>query len=150
MTQNFNSPQPEWFKLVDSDAPSAQVKKVDKKLPAIAAVVAGAIIAAGGLFANASGENQVVSQILESSASTATSTSTTADSIATKSSQSTSPILKNVNNSAIATAAPVAPNQGGRQDPSTGGMSAPTGGNDDDDDDDDDDEREGHGDRDRH
>jgi hypothetical protein len=110
MTQNFKSSKPEWFKLVDSDAPSAQVRKVDKKFPAIAAVVAGAIIAAGGLFANASGENQIVS------------------------------------NSAIATAAPVAPNQGGIQAPSKGGMSAPTG----DDDDDDDDEREGHGDRDRH
>jgi hypothetical protein len=66
MTKEFNSAKPEWFQLVDSDAPSAQVTKVNKKIPAIAAVVAGAIIAGGSFFASTSGESQAVAQTLES------------------------------------------------------------------------------------
>ena len=46
-----NSKKPEWFELLDGDAPSAQVKKVNKKLPIFAAVVTGAVIASGALFA---------------------------------------------------------------------------------------------------
>ena len=49
--------KPEWFELLDGDAPSAQVTKVNKKLPVIAAVVTGAVIASGALFAGASAEN---------------------------------------------------------------------------------------------
>ena len=52
-----NSKKPEWFELLDGDAPSAQVTKVNKKLPIIAALVTGGIIASGALFAGASAEN---------------------------------------------------------------------------------------------
>jgi hypothetical protein len=54
MTQNTNPEKPEWFELVDGDAPSAQVTKVNKKLPAIAVLVTGALIATGAFFASAS------------------------------------------------------------------------------------------------
>lgn len=54
MTQNTNPEKPEWFELVDGDAPSAQVAKVNKKLPAIAVLVTGALIATGAFFASAS------------------------------------------------------------------------------------------------
>jgi hypothetical protein len=46
--------KPAWFDLVDSDALSAQVRKVDKRLPALAAIVTGAVIASGAFFAAAS------------------------------------------------------------------------------------------------
>ena len=52
-----NSKKPEWFELLDGDAPSAQVTKVNKKLPVIAALITGAVIASGALFAGASAEN---------------------------------------------------------------------------------------------
>ena len=57
MTPNTTPEKPEWFQLTDGDAPSAQVKKVDKKLPAIAVLVTGAVIASGAFFANASEKN---------------------------------------------------------------------------------------------
>lgn len=69
MTQNTNPEKPGWFELIDGDAPSAQVQKVGKVLPAVAAVVAGAIIATGAFFANASSEpaTQVVATDSQSS-----------------------------------------------------------------------------------
>ncbi len=69
MTQNTNPEKPGWFELIDGDAPSAQVQKVGKALPAVAAVVAGAIIATGAFFANASSEpaTQVVAADSQSS-----------------------------------------------------------------------------------
>jgi hypothetical protein len=54
MTPNTTPEKPEWFELVDSDAPSAQVVKVNKKLPILAVLVTGAVIATGAFFANAS------------------------------------------------------------------------------------------------
>ena len=68
------SKKPEWFELLDGDAPSAQVTKVNKKLPLIAALVTGGIIASGALFAGASAENSTgqsaVASIDQSTAST--------------------------------------------------------------------------------
>jgi hypothetical protein len=54
--------KPEWFELLDGDAPSAQVTKINKKLPLIAAVVAGAVIASGAIFAGASEEQTIAPQ----------------------------------------------------------------------------------------
>ena len=54
MTPNTTPEKPEWFELADGDAPSSQVKKVNKKLPAIAVLVTGAVIASGAFFAHAS------------------------------------------------------------------------------------------------
>ena len=57
MVRDSDPQKPEWFQLADGDAPSAQVVKVNKKLPAIAVLVTGAVIATGAFFANAS-ENE--------------------------------------------------------------------------------------------
>jgi hypothetical protein len=54
MTPNTSSEKPDWFALIENDAPSARVRKVDKKLPAATALAALAIVASGAFFANAS------------------------------------------------------------------------------------------------
>lgn len=54
MTPNTPRKKPAWFALIENNAPSAQVRKVDKKLPAATAIVALAIVAFGGFFANGS------------------------------------------------------------------------------------------------
>jgi hypothetical protein len=45
--------KPDWFELVDGDAPSAQVTKINKKLPAIAILAAGTVVALGSFFSSA-------------------------------------------------------------------------------------------------
>lgn len=153
MTENLEPQKPTWFELTDGDAPSAQVTKVNKKLPAIAVLVAGAVIASGAFFANASDSENVggtnsstsISQVDNSTAAIAGTTAATE----------------------VATSPTVAPNNSGPaitsvnkniQNPATGGMKAPGGDGDDDDDDDDEREHEGrergergeHRDRDEH
>jgi hypothetical protein len=54
MTPNTSPKKPAWFALIESDAPTAQVRKVDKKLPAATAFAALAIVASGTFFANGS------------------------------------------------------------------------------------------------
>lgn len=54
MTPNTSPKKPDWFALIENSAPSAQVRKVDKKLPAATAIVALAIVAFGTFFANGS------------------------------------------------------------------------------------------------
>ncbi len=126
MTQNTNSGKPEWFELIDGNAPSAQVQKVNKFLPAMAVVVAGAIIASGALLANASEEptNQVV---------TAASQASTSDQVGTITTENSTPGVTNPANPA-----------------STPGMLPPSGGDDDDHEDDvhHDDDRHDHDDHD--
>lgn len=51
------SNKPEWFELLDGDAPSAQVTKINKKLPIAAVLVTGLVIASGAFFSGASAEN---------------------------------------------------------------------------------------------
>jgi len=69
--------KPSWFELADADAPSAQVRKVNKKLPAAALLVTGAVFAAGALFANTSepsavaGQSPVVQTVSSTSAASA-------------------------------------------------------------------------------
>ncbi len=116
MAKDFNTSKPEWFQLVNSDAPSAQVRKIDKKLPAVAAVVAGTIIAMGSFFAHATDENQGNSQVLASTQSS----STQADSVDVQASPTSS--SPTVANTPVATSAPVAQQK----------IQAPTGGGDDD------------------
>ena len=70
MTPNTTPEKPEWFQLTDSDAPSAQVKRVSKKLPAIAVIATGAIIASGAFFANASEKNESHNNLQQSQLST--------------------------------------------------------------------------------
>lgn len=100
MSEEMN--KPEWFKLVDSDAPSAQVNKVSKKLPIAAVLITGAVIATGAFFASAS-EN-------DASAEGVNQTSVAASSTTGSTTPSTSP---------SATTSP------GIQDPTQGGVPAP-------------------------
>jgi hypothetical protein len=58
MTPNTSPKKPSWFALIESDAPSAQVRKVDKKLPAATAFAALAIVASGTFFANSSSTSE--------------------------------------------------------------------------------------------
>ena len=124
------SKKPEWFQLLDGDAPSAQVTKVNKKLPVIAALVTGAVIASGALFAGASAENSTgqsavasVNQVTNSDSSPVANTPEANAATTEPSIQGSTPTTPSVKNPA-------------------GGMQAPgANGRDDDYDDDDDDER---------
>lgn len=58
MTPNTSPKKPAWFALIESDAPSAQVRKVDKKLPVATAFAALAIVASGTFFANGSSTSE--------------------------------------------------------------------------------------------
>ena len=58
MTSNTSPKKPAWFALIESDAPSAQVRKVDKKLPVATAFAALAIVASGTFFANGSSSSE--------------------------------------------------------------------------------------------
>ena len=126
--------KPEWFELLDGDAPSAQVTKVNKKLPVIAAVVTGAVIASGALFAGASTEN--------STGQSAVAYIGQVENVTTSSSVTTAEANAGDTTSLIQGAAPQSPalNNPAVKNPA-GGMQAPGGYDDDDDDDDDDDER---------
>jgi len=46
--------KPEWFDLIDGDAPSARVTKINKKLPAMAILITAGVIATGTFFASSS------------------------------------------------------------------------------------------------
>lgn len=145
MTENLEPQKPTWFELIDGDAPSAQVTKVNKKLPIIAALVAGAVIASGALLANASDRENIVG--------TSGSTSMSQVDNTTSATSNPSGITNEVSNSQ-----PAAPNTTGAvvatannkiQDPTLGGMKAPGGRDHDDDDDDDEDDDDDHEDRER-
>lgn len=130
--------KPAWFQLVDSDAPSAQVSKVDKKLPLIALIVTGVIAVSGTFFATASEQNQVSNQSIP-----AVGANVISDAVETN----TTPDARQANseaqsNSTAKVSSPAAP-ASKLQNPAQGGVNAPTGG-DDDDYDEDDDEREDH------
>ncbi len=116
--------KPAWFQLVDSDAPSAQVSKVDKKLPVIALIVTGVIAVSGTFFASASDSNPSVS---------ATAISDVVDT--NNSSESTSSATPVNSNSTVNVSSPVVP-ANGLQNPAQGGVTAPRGDQEDDDDDD--------------
>jgi hypothetical protein len=120
--QRSESKKPEWFELLDGDAPSAQVTKVNKKLPIIAALVTGGILASGALFAGASAENSTgqsaVAAIDQSVTSPSATASTSADVTAATSSsslQNSTPISPSVTNPAAGMQAPGA-NRGGDDD----------------------------------
>jgi hypothetical protein len=133
MSNEFNNSKPEWFQLVDSDAPSAQVRKIDKKLPAIAALVAGAIIATGSFIAGASSDQQDMAQVVAANERTS-------------SPQSTPVKIADVSSAATEVIATTVTKNTGVQAPDQGGIKAPTGRDDDyEDDDDERDERDARG-----
>lgn len=132
--------KPAWFQLVDSDAPSAQVSKVDKKLPLLALIVTGVIAASGSFFATASGSNQGSNQSMPS-----VSTNAISDVVETNATSGATPAKADTQSTSTVSVSSSAAPAGKLQNPAQGGDKAPTGGEDDEDDEDeDDDERENH------
>jgi hypothetical protein len=142
--RNQPEPQkPEWFELLDGDAPSAQVAKVDKKLPIIGALVIGAALVSGSLFASANGGGEQSAVAATNQVENATDA--TMQSVA----GATSGALQSPGDSIT--------QDGSIQNPSVGGVKPPRGGDHEDDDEDedededeDDDDRRDHRDRDEH
>jgi hypothetical protein len=145
MTPNTSQKKPAWFALTENSAASAQVRKVDKKLPAATAIVALAIVAFGTFFANGSMnfDSSPTSNLASASMSTVTSGDVNQGDVNqgevaqtnTASSASTAVTQTPTENAqAVKSVKVVAPQ-------SMNGITDPTlnGGGDDDDDDDDDD-----------
>ena len=140
--------KPAWFELVDGDAPSAQVSKVDKKLPLLALIVTGVIAASGTFFATASGSNQGSNQSMPS-----VSTNAISDVVETNATSGATPAKADTQSTSTVSVSSSAAPVSKLQNPAQGGVKAPTGGEDDEDDEEeeeDDDERENHEREERH
>ena len=139
MTENLEPQKPTWFELTDGDAPSAQVTKVNKKIPALAVLVTGVVIASGAFFAHAS-DSESVDENPSSTSINQVDNTTSANSGLTTEISNTQPATPNKSGTVIATV------KNGVQEPAQPGMKAPTGKSHDDDEDDDheDRERKGH------
>ena len=120
--------KPDWFELVDGDAPSAQVTKINKKLPAIAILAAGTVVALGSFFSSATETDAQAISSNTASSSAPTQVTTSSAPVATEPTpQNPKKAIAAINN------------------PSQGGVQAPGLGSDNDDDDDEDEhERRGH------
>ena len=54
--------KPEWFEMTENGDSYSGIKRVDKKLPIITLVVAGAVVLGGSIFANANNEPSAVAE----------------------------------------------------------------------------------------
>lgn len=70
----MTSKKPEWFEITEKGDAYAGIQKVNKKLPIITLVVAGAVILGGSIFANANNEPSAVADTPTASQSVAAST----------------------------------------------------------------------------
>ena len=85
----MTSKKPEWFEITEKGDAYAGIQKVNKKLPIITLVVAGAVILGGSIFANANNEPSAVADTPTASQSVAAGITTpTASTPAATSSQS--------------------------------------------------------------
>lgn len=71
----MTSKKPEWFEITEKGDSYAGIQKVNKKLPIITLVVAGAVILGGSIFANANNEPSAVAETPTASQSVAAATS---------------------------------------------------------------------------
>ena len=96
----MTSQKPEWFELTEKGDAYAGIQKVNKKLPIITLVVAGAVILGGSIFANANNEPSAVAETPTASQSmaAAATSSTIAATPSTNSSQSASLPVPTVTN----------------------------------------------------
>ena len=74
----MTSKKPEWFEITEKGDAYAGIQKVNKKLPIITLVVAGAVILGGSIFANANNEPSAVADTPTASQSVAAGTTTPA------------------------------------------------------------------------
>ena len=65
--------KPEWFEMTENGDSYSGIKRVDKKLPIITLVVAGAVVLGGSIFANANNEPPAVAETQAVAQSVATS-----------------------------------------------------------------------------
>lgn len=147
------SGKPAWFALVDSDAPSAQVSKVNKKLPVIALIVTGVIAASGTFFASASDENQSATTEVSSltAATNSDASDVTVESTPESGAATGTTVNANSSGTAIATANGLqTPAQPGAQAPGNNGYGDDDDSDDSDDGDDGDEDDDDHDRRDRH
>jgi hypothetical protein len=63
--------KPDWFEMTEGDSSSSGIRKVNKKLPLIALLAAGTIIAAGSIFASTNSEPIAVAETPTTSQSAA-------------------------------------------------------------------------------
>ena len=63
--------KPDWFEMTEGDSSSSGIRKVNKKLPLIALLAAGSIIAAGSIFASTNSEPIAVAETPTTSQSAA-------------------------------------------------------------------------------
>ena len=63
--------KPDWFEMTEGDSSSSGIRKVNKKLPLIALLAAGSIIAAGSIFASTNSEPTAVAKTPTTSQSAA-------------------------------------------------------------------------------
>lgn len=123
------SGKPAWFQLVDSDATSAQVSKVDKKLPVMALIVTGVIAVSGTFFATASEQGEGIN-----SSSPSVSTNTVSDVVDANASSASTSSAGSVNSPSNLNVSSPADKASGIQNPAQGGITAPRGDDDEDDD----------------
>lgn len=84
--------KPDWFELTEGGDSYAGIKKVNKKLPILTLVVAGAVILAGSIFANANNEPSAVADTPTASQSAAAAPATPTSQPASGSSSTTLPV----------------------------------------------------------
>jgi hypothetical protein len=95
----MTSQKPEWFEITEKGDTYAGIQKVNKKLPIITLVVAGAVILGGSIFANANNEPSAVAETPTASQSmAATTSSSNATTPSVNSSQSASLPVPTVTN----------------------------------------------------
>ena len=63
--------KPDWFEMTEGDSSSSGIRKVNKKLPLLALLAAGSIIAAGSIFASTNSEPIAVAETPTTSQSAA-------------------------------------------------------------------------------
>ena len=84
----MTSKKPEWFEITEKGDTYAGIQKVNKKLPIITLVVAGAVILGGSIFATANNEPSAVAETPTVSQTVAAATSSSASTSSTSSSTS--------------------------------------------------------------
>ena len=76
--------KPEWFELTENGDSYAGIQKMNKKLPIVTLVIAGAVILGGSIFATANNEPSAVAETPTASQSLAATQGSTSSPVASK------------------------------------------------------------------
>lgn len=128
MKNEFDPQKPEWFELLDGDAPSAQVARVNKTIPILATVVTGVVLASGAVFAGTTERGNAESHVAVAATSTSPSpAATSAPAVQNQTAPTTSTSEKVAAPSSVSGKSSI-------QNPAVPGVQPPRGGEHDDDD----------------